>query len=418
MPLAEADERNLIADVRFDDRRMYVLLQDGREISVPLWWYPLLLRATPEQRNNWEHSAVRRRARTGPTSTRISTSRAYLSAPKPRAPHPRSRRERPIGHLPPRAIQLTVDTGLRYGLPPRGLAGSGMAAQQHQFGGTWTDDKLDRLSRYLCAYMTALKSQPFRRAYIDAFAGTGYRATKQPGETVRGFFPLDPLKELAKGSARRALEVEPAFDRYYFIEANAGRFRELVKLRDAFPALQNRMIFRNNEANSAIASLCQTEDWRCMRAVMFLDPYGMQVEWTTIELIASARHIDLWYLFPVGIVQRLLRRRGNINPQWEAALDRVLGDHEWRDRFYARSGFFPLFPEDDNEVTKIATVDTIQRYVRDRLDNLFQGGVAQRTLQLRNSKNSCMFLLFFACGNPNPKAHQLAMRIAENILSN
>jgi hypothetical protein len=33
---------------------MYVLVQDGREISVPLWWYPRLQRATPEQRRNWE----------------------------------------------------------------------------------------------------------------------------------------------------------------------------------------------------------------------------------------------------------------------------------------------------------------------------------------------------------------------------
>ena len=54
MTLADADERNRIADVRFDERRLYVLLRDGREISVPLWWYPRLLRATPDQRNNWE----------------------------------------------------------------------------------------------------------------------------------------------------------------------------------------------------------------------------------------------------------------------------------------------------------------------------------------------------------------------------
>jgi hypothetical protein len=54
MTLAEAGASNQVANVRFDDRCMCVLLQDGREISVPLWWYPRLLRATPEQRNNWE----------------------------------------------------------------------------------------------------------------------------------------------------------------------------------------------------------------------------------------------------------------------------------------------------------------------------------------------------------------------------
>jgi Protein of unknown function (DUF2442) len=52
--LAEAENKNRIADVRFDDERMHVTLQDGREISVPLWWYPRLMHATPEQRSNWE----------------------------------------------------------------------------------------------------------------------------------------------------------------------------------------------------------------------------------------------------------------------------------------------------------------------------------------------------------------------------
>jgi hypothetical protein len=52
--MAAYDERNKIADVRFDERRVYVLLQDGREIAVPLWWYPRLMRATPEQRDNWQ----------------------------------------------------------------------------------------------------------------------------------------------------------------------------------------------------------------------------------------------------------------------------------------------------------------------------------------------------------------------------
>lgn len=29
-------------------------LSDGRSISVPLAWYPRLVRATPEERSNWE----------------------------------------------------------------------------------------------------------------------------------------------------------------------------------------------------------------------------------------------------------------------------------------------------------------------------------------------------------------------------
>ena len=41
------------------------------------------------------------------------------------------------------------------------------------FGGAWTLKKLGILERYLDAYTTALKSQPFKLMYIDAFAGTG-----------------------------------------------------------------------------------------------------------------------------------------------------------------------------------------------------------------------------------------------------
>lgn len=36
--------------VRFDDDSFWVELSDGRTLSVPLAWFPRLLRATPEQR--------------------------------------------------------------------------------------------------------------------------------------------------------------------------------------------------------------------------------------------------------------------------------------------------------------------------------------------------------------------------------
>src|SRR5215831_16586388 len=51
--------------------------------------------------------------------------------------------------------------------------------ETHQFGGPWTVEKLDALRAYLNAYAQALKNQPFRRYYIDAFAGTGDRAVKR-----------------------------------------------------------------------------------------------------------------------------------------------------------------------------------------------------------------------------------------------
>ena len=44
-----------------------------------------------------------------------------------------------------------------------------MTTRHNRFGGPWTEDKLDILEGYLDSYTTALKNQPFRLVYIDAF---------------------------------------------------------------------------------------------------------------------------------------------------------------------------------------------------------------------------------------------------------
>ena len=44
--------------LRFDDHTMWVELSDGRTIGVPLAWFPRLLGATPEQRQNYRISAT------------------------------------------------------------------------------------------------------------------------------------------------------------------------------------------------------------------------------------------------------------------------------------------------------------------------------------------------------------------------
>jgi hypothetical protein len=44
----------LAQSVEFDDAMMHVYLMDGRIISVPIIWYPLLHAATPEQRAQYE----------------------------------------------------------------------------------------------------------------------------------------------------------------------------------------------------------------------------------------------------------------------------------------------------------------------------------------------------------------------------
>ena len=47
------DEALQIDSVDCSETELAVSLKDGRRISVPLWWLPRLLRATPAQRAAW-----------------------------------------------------------------------------------------------------------------------------------------------------------------------------------------------------------------------------------------------------------------------------------------------------------------------------------------------------------------------------
>jgi hypothetical protein len=44
----------LAKSVDFDEDMTHVLLTDARRVSVPIAWFPLLLKASPEQRTKYE----------------------------------------------------------------------------------------------------------------------------------------------------------------------------------------------------------------------------------------------------------------------------------------------------------------------------------------------------------------------------
>jgi Protein of unknown function (DUF2442) len=53
MPISPVKPDATAVDVTEMDDRLVVILADGREVAIPLAWFPRLLEATPEQRRNW-----------------------------------------------------------------------------------------------------------------------------------------------------------------------------------------------------------------------------------------------------------------------------------------------------------------------------------------------------------------------------
>ena len=58
MSVSEPKPGEGVKNVRFTEDTISVDLLDGRTIVVPLAWYPKLLEATPEQRENWKVSGA------------------------------------------------------------------------------------------------------------------------------------------------------------------------------------------------------------------------------------------------------------------------------------------------------------------------------------------------------------------------
>lgn len=282
------------------------------------------------------------------------------------------------------------------------------ADDEHSFGGLWTLNKLEALEKYLVAFNTALSRQNFKRIYIDAFAGTG-----------RCDITVDGEKTSVDGSARRALSANPSFDKFCFIELKAKKLAALRALEAEYPGKSIEVI--RDDANVALKALCGKYDWRNTRAVLFLDPYGMHVEWSTLEAIAKTGAIDVWYLFPYsGLYRQAAKNADAMDSDKEDSITRILGTDEWRQEFYAPQRQASLFGAESGDEREADHHDML-KYVSMRLKGLFPAVTDPKILyQAGDSKSPSgapLFALYFAASNPKPNAYGLAIRIAKDVLN-
>lgn len=292
---------------------------------------------------------------------------------------------------------------------------------RQSFGSSkWTVEKLLRVRQYIEAYAKAMKNQyHFTTYYIDGFAGTGYVELREMlGSEFAIQDGLDEVEDAARnylqGSAAQALEVDPPFDRYIFIENSDWRIQQLAELELQYASRWNSVEIIPGDANQHIQRLCTNWNRSSDRGVVFLDPFGMSVEWRTLEAIAATQSLDLWYLIPISATCRLLPRHREVPEAWRPCLMRFFGTDSWQSEFYNRRTQTTLFDTVD-VVERVADWQGIQEFILDRLRHIFPA-VADNPLVLTTDTGSPLFLLCFAVSNPNATASTLAIRIARHIL--
>ena len=168
-------------------------------------------------------------------------------------------------------------------------------SSMHQFGGDWTEKKLIRLEKGLSAYMqifsSNLQARKYTTFYVDAFAGSGSRvAVEADVSTSHGLFDDEEAQDIVRinrGSVRVALDVSPPFDHYLFIDQNPRFAEHLTQLREELPSRRHAIEVVQGDANQVLQDWCRQMDRRRTRAVVFLDPYGMSVNWKTVSAIGN-----------------------------------------------------------------------------------------------------------------------------------
>jgi three-Cys-motif partner protein len=291
------------------------------------------------------------------------------------------------------------------------------SSRTQKFGNRDTAKKQSVVVGYLAAYLRAMSNQPFHLTYVDAFAGCGARVDAGEAEAPQTRLQLDTLTQQPKvGTALEALRLKPSFHRCVFGDLNGRHLNALqariAEARSAGEALPQTLFFRV-DANALVRQECAwLKGDKNRRAVIFLDPYGMQVQWQTLQTIADCPQIDLWLLLPTGIaINRLVPRRGEQNPRWAQRLDAFYGSPDWRDVFFSNERDL-LGVE---RQARSSDLNDIVCYTMDRLRTLFGGGLYRHALPLRTGKHPSYHLVF-ANSSKDKRRWEIAHRIAGHLM--
>ena len=274
----------------------------------------------------------------------------------------------------------------------------------NNFGGNWTYQKIRIVESYSKAYLQIMKEHPYwKLMYFDGFAGSGEI-------TMKGNMSASTIDGAAKTIL--AISYPRMFDMYYFVELNEAKAQQLKKSLDQ--VRKSGVYVVSDDCNVKLIKLAkylQKEEGKDYKVLAFIDPCGMNVNWSSIEALKGLG-VDLWILVPTGLgVNRLLKKDGNIPEAWLSKLETFFGiDRNLLIRsVYEEVTTTDLFGEVRTETVKNKNSAQIIRdtYVQ-KMHEIFK--FVSNPYELRNSKSSIMFHFFLASNN------QAAVKIANDII--
>jgi len=260
--------------------------------------------------------------------------------------------------------------------------------------GYWTEIKLNILRDYSKAYATILSRQEWLKhfAYIDGFAGAGAHVSKTTGEVI-------------KGSPAVALDVEPPFSHYHFIDLDGKRVQELELLAGG----RTDVTVYEGDCNTVLLEKvfpqCRYEDFR--RALCLLDPYGLNPRWEVVATAGRMKSIEILLNFMImdANMNVLWRHPDQVRPDQVERMSAFWGDESWRQAAYRKQpGLF-------GDIEEKKANQAIAAAYRRRLKEVAGFQYVPEPLPMQNSKGATVYYLYFASNN------EKGAKIAHDVFS-
>ena len=247
--------------------------------------------------------------------------------------------------------------------------------------GPWSEVKLDIIRKYASAYSVIFtKLRYFHHVYIDAFAGLGFHLSKT-------------TQEFVNGSPKIAVEIDPPFKEYFFVDINRLKISSLEELKKSRPGTVHVEEGDCNEllVRDILPKVQKDKGWR---ALCLLDPYGLHLDWSVIELAGKLETVEIFLNFPIMDMNRniLKRNREDVDPEQKQRMNRFWGDDSWKEAAYTtEKNLFGWEEKESNEALVKAFCN--------RLEAVAGFRYVASPLPMKNSKKATVYYLLFASPN-------------------
>lgn len=300
-------------------------------------------------------------------------------------------------------------------------------SDENRFGGKWSVKKLECVECYLDSYLNVMQNQRWARLwYIDAFSGDGYQSFRPegPSETEQLLFDESKasIEEFTEGSAMRAVGLSSgresvekrSFDHFVFLEYDESKIASLKnRIAIAYPDQIAKCQFSKGDVNETLPLLLGGLDWRVDRAVTFIDPCATQLDWNTIQCFKGTCS-DVWLLFPLMGIIRMLPREGLPSDGWSKKLTRIFGSSTWNEMYTDRHHEqLALFGSEDPEMYRSGGYRELLSYATSRYKTVFSE--VNGPAVLKTEKNAPLFALYSMVANESKRARSRSSAISRHL---